>query len=97
MTAALFMGMTRVGAARFSFMLAMPAIAASAVHQIMALFSAGEIIEWGKILVASIVAALVAFATMRLLLAWLERAGFLPFVIYRLLLGGVLAVLLVVQ
>ena len=96
-TAALFMGLSRVAAARFSFMLAMPAIAASAVEQTLGLISSDETIEWAKLSVAAASAALVAFATMRLLLVWLERAGFLPFVIYRLLLGGLLAVLLIVQ
>ena len=96
MTAALFLGLDRVAAARFSFLLAIPAIAASAVHQALELNLSAAPVPWVRLAVGALTAAIVAVLVMHALLAWLRRAGMTPFVIYRITLGALLFFLLYV-
>ncbi|SME93238.1 undecaprenyl-diphosphatase [Tistlia consotensis] len=94
MTAARFLGYERREAARFSLLLAIPAIAGAGVLVGKDLYESGNLALGSDVLVGvglSFVTALVAIA---LMMRWLERASFLPFVIYRLLLGAVLLGLL---
>ncbi len=93
MTAALLLGLDRVAAARFSFLLAIPAIAASALHQLVELLRSPEPAPWLLLAAAAGLAALVALAAMHALIAWLQRYGMLPFVLYRLVLGAALLVM----
>lgn len=91
MTAALFCDLDRAAAARFSFLLAIPIIAASGLLRGMDLMQAGSAsIEWFTLLYAIIVSAVVAYLCINYFLKLIERVGFLPFVIYRVLLGLVL-------
>jgi len=89
MTAALFAGLDRVAAAKFSFLLAIPAIVASALHQLIKL-AALPAVPWLQLLAAAVIFAVVALLSMHALIGWLRRAGMAPFVVYRLVLGGVL-------
>lgn len=87
MTAALFCGLGREQAARFSFLLSIPVILAAAVLATAASAESGQAISWLPTLVAMGVSAITAYATIALFLVWVERLGFLPFAIYRCLLG----------
>ena len=88
MTAALFCNLYRAAAARFSFLLAIPIIAASGLLQGVELVKSDtQSIEWMVLLYAMLVAAVVAYLCIHYFLRLLERIGFLPFVIYRVLLG----------
>lgn len=87
MTAARFLGYERTEAARFSMLLSIPAILGAGVLAGASLREAGDVrLTEDAILVAalSLVAALGAIA---LMIAWLRRASFTPFVVYRILLG----------
>lgn len=92
MSAARVMGFEREAAARFSLLMAIPLISAAVLLGVLKIRDAGDAALTGSaVLVAGIafVTALVALAAM---MAWLRRASFTPFVIYRLLLGaGLLA------
>ena len=92
MSAARIMGFEREAAARFSLLLSIPLIAAAVLLGVLKIREAGDAALTGSaVLVAapSFVTALIALAAM---MAWLRRASFTPFVIYRLLLGfGLLA------
>lgn len=91
MTAALFCNLTRVAAARFSFLLAIPIIVASGLLQGIELFSGGAgAVQWISLGYGAVISALVAFVCIHFFLKLIERIGFAPFVIYRLLLGIVL-------
>ena len=94
MTAALYCNLSRDAAARFSFLLAVPVITASGLLKSVELYTADTSgSQWLMLLYAASLAALVAFACIHFFLKLIERIGFLPFVIYRLCLGGLLLVI----
>ena len=75
-------------------MLAIPIILASGGLQGLELVSAGtESIAWAQLLYGVVISALVAFACIHYFLQLIPRLGFLPFVIYRIVLGVVLLAL----
>jgi undecaprenyl-diphosphatase len=90
MTAGLMLGLTRAAAARFSFLLSIPVIALAGGLEVLDLMSAPAAVDWIALLVATVAAALAAFLTIHLFLAWLDRVGMAPFAIYRVLLGAYL-------
>ncbi|HEX7180951.1 MAG TPA: undecaprenyl-diphosphate phosphatase [Thermoanaerobaculia bacterium] len=87
-TAALLLGLTRPAAARFSFLLGIPVFSLAAAKQALDLFESGvtaaELIPMGIGLVAS---AVIGYAVIAWLLAWLRSRSLTVFVVYRLLLG----------
>ena len=94
MTAALFCNLDRAAAARFSFLLAIPIITASGLLRGIQLLQAEtESVEWFVLLYAIFISAVVAYLCIRYFLQLIERFGFLPFVIYRVLLGIALILL----
>lgn len=90
MTAGLWLGLTRAGAARFSFLLAVPLIAAAGLLKGLEAVSDPARTDWFLLCLATALAALSAYSCIHLFLKLVERVGMLPFVIYRLLLGGVI-------
>jgi undecaprenyl-diphosphatase len=94
MTAALFLGFERDTAARFSFLLSIPLIAAAGLLKTLDLIEAGSQAPWIDIAIGSLVAFVSALVCIHLFLRFLERLGLMPYVIYRLLLGVVLFVML---
>ena len=94
MTAALFCNLDRAATARFSFLLAIPIITASGLLRGIQLLQADtESVEWLVLLYAIFISAVVAYLCIRYFLQLIERFGFLPFVIYRVLLGIALILL----
>jgi len=92
-TAGLAMGFKRDVVARYSFLLAIPAVFASAA------LTAGDIssdgyVNWPATIVATIVAFVVGYFVIASLMKYLQTRTFLPFVIYRISLGTLLLVLL---
>ncbi len=90
MTAALLMGFTREASARFSFLLSIPLIAAAGGLKTLELLEQGSDSEWGLVALGTVVAFVSAYLCITAFLQFLERIGFTPFVIYRLLLGAIL-------
>jgi undecaprenyl-diphosphatase len=88
-TAALFCGLDRAAASRFSFLLSIPVIAGAALLLIVDLLQQTQV-DWVGLLYALLVAMVTAFACIHWFLGIITRIGFLPFVIYRLGLGLVL-------
>lgn len=82
----LFLGLTRVSAARYSFLLAIPAVLASAGLEATKISSQSHV-SWGPTVVATVVAFLVALAVISWLLRFISSHTFGPFIGYRLLLG----------
>ena len=89
MTAAMFCNMEREAAARFSFLLSIPVIAGAATLLLLDLLAETGV-NWGQLLYALVLAGLTAYLCIHFFLKLVVRLGFLPFVIYRLLLGLVL-------
>ncbi|MGK5115430.1 MULTISPECIES: undecaprenyl-diphosphate phosphatase [unclassified Geodermatophilus] len=96
-TAGLFLGYSRAAAARYSFLLAVPAVLGSGFFQAYEALTgdvAGETVDWGPTILATVLAFGVGLTVIAWLLRYLDRGSFTPFVVYRLLLGGLLLVLL---
>ena len=92
--AGLYLGFDRTKAAHFSMILAMPVIGAFAFVGLVDLVQEGALEALGLALVAGLLAALFAFATIHVFLKMTRTIGLLPFVIYRIGLGiGLLVVL----
>ncbi len=89
-TAGLLVGLDRKAAARFSFLLSIPAILMAAGYETRNLLLAGGAVEWVPMLIGVVVSAVSAYACIHYFLKLLDRIGMLPFVIYRFVLGVVL-------
>ncbi len=94
MTAALLIGFNREAAARYSFLLSIPLIAAAGLLKGVELAQTGTDAQWAMVGVGTIASFFSAYACIHLFLSFLERIGFTPFVIYRLLLGALLGLYL---
>ncbi len=95
MTAGRLLGYTRPTAARFGFLLAVPAVFGSGLYELV--HSLGEppgTYGYAETAVATVVAFGVGFAVIAFLMRYIEKRSFLPFVIYRIVLGIVVMVLL---
>ncbi|MFQ5582433.1 MAG: undecaprenyl-diphosphate phosphatase [Mariprofundaceae bacterium] len=91
MTAALLLGYTREAAARFSFLLSIPVIALAGGLKIRDwIEQPGLTVALNELLIGYVVSAVSAYFCIHYFLKFLERTGMGPFVIYRVLLGGVL-------
>lgn len=86
-TIALFLGLTRQAAARFSFLLSIPVILLSGAVMSKDLLEEGEKAQWDAVIWGVILSAISAYVCIHLFLKLLDRIGMLPFVIYRLVLG----------
>ena len=94
-TAGLLVGLHARAAARFSFLLSVPIIAAAGSLHTVSLIRAGAGADWADVALGALVAAISAFACIHVFLLLLERVGMLPFIIYRLVLGFALVVLFI--
>ncbi|MEN8175013.1 MAG: undecaprenyl-diphosphate phosphatase [Pseudomonadota bacterium] len=93
MTAGLFLGFHRRDAAAFSFLLAIPTILMSGVLVSFDLLHQPNPVDWQSLFTGGVLSFLAAYLCIHYFLAFIERIGMLPFVIYRLLLGLVILVL----
>ena len=87
-TAGRLLGFERADAARFSMLLAIPAIVAAGGAGAWKLWSLGALQLAGEALVAAAIAFVTAIVAIRLMMNWIRRSSFTPFVIYRVALGG---------
>jgi undecaprenyl-diphosphatase len=93
MTAGLFAGLTREGAARFSFLLATPMIAGAGIFGLRDLTG----VELNLFLAGVVASAVVGFLVIGLLLRWLRKSNFLPFVWYRFFIGAAVITLFLLR
>ncbi|MFV0433596.1 MAG: undecaprenyl-diphosphate phosphatase [Leucobacter sp.] len=94
-TAGLFMGYKREAAARYSFLLAIPAVLGSGFYQLIKEVrapSGGA--PMSMTVVATIIAFVVAIFVIKFFMGYISKRSFMPFVVYRVLLGIVIIVLL---
>jgi undecaprenyl-diphosphatase len=93
-TAGLFMGFERAAAARYAFLLAIPAVFGSGFFQLFKSWDEPGVYSLGETAAATVVAFVVALVVIKYFMAWISKHSFLPFVVYRVALGAVLLVLL---
>ena len=89
-TMGLILGYSRQAAARYSFLLAVPAVLGSGFFQAYEALTgdiAGEGIAWGPTAVATAIAFGVGLTVISWLLRYLDRGSFTPFVVYRVVVG----------
>ncbi|MFF5689474.1 undecaprenyl-diphosphate phosphatase [Streptomyces albidoflavus] len=87
----LLMGYTREAAARYSFLLAVPAVLASGFHELR---DAGEgHVAWGQTVFATLVAFVVGYAVIAWFMRFITTRSFMPFVYYRVALGILIFIL----
>ncbi len=94
MTAARFCGFERIEAARFSLLLAVPAILGASVLAGYDLYRLEDLRIGLDAAIAAVLAFAAALAAIAAMMSWLRHASFTPFVVYRVLLGGVLLYLI---
>ncbi len=88
LTAALFRDLERAEAARFSFLLGLPAIAAAGLKEVWELHKAHLGLHgWSILIFGLVIASISAFVAIWGLLRILERFSAWPFVVYRFVLG----------
>ncbi|AOT57808.1 MULTISPECIES: undecaprenyl-diphosphate phosphatase [Streptomyces] len=88
----LLMSYSREAAARYSFLLAIPAVLASGLFELKAV---GEgHVAWGPTIFATVVAFGVGYAVIAWFMKFITTKSFMPFVVYRIALGLVLFALI---
>lgn len=90
MTMGLMLGLSRAAAARFSFLLSVPAISAAGLWQIIEFSGQSAPVPWGPLAVATLISGMTAFLAIAAFLRLIERVGMLVFAGYRVLLAGVI-------
>ena len=87
MTACLLQGLDRAAAARFSFLLSVPAMIIAGGYEGLQLILSPAPVAWSDLALGVGVAAVTGYLCIGVLLRFLQAMGFAPFVIYRLLLA----------
>ncbi|MEU1925427.1 undecaprenyl-diphosphate phosphatase [Streptomyces albogriseolus] len=88
----LFMGYRREAAARYSFLLAIPAVLASGLFELKDAADGGHV-SWGPTLFATVIAFVTGYAVIAWFMKFISTKSFMPFVWYRIALGVVIIVL----
>jgi undecaprenyl-diphosphatase len=90
----LFAGFNRAAAARFSFLIGIPAVLASGLIEFKDSYKQLDAAALSGTIVATITSFVVGYAVIAGLLKYLNKGSFMPFVIWRLVVGIVLLVML---
>jgi len=93
-TAGLFLGLKRETAARFSFLMSIPAVAASGLLEFYQSLKYINSIEMINLIAATIVSAIVGYISIGFLLRYLKKNSTFIFIIYRIIAGIIILLLL---
>jgi undecaprenyl-diphosphatase len=88
MTAGRFLGMERMEAARFSMLLSIPTILGAGVLAATDLGESGDFELGQDVILSAGIAFIAGLLSIVIMMQWLSRAGFTPFILYRLALGA---------
>jgi len=83
----LFMGLSRKSAAEFSFLLAIPTMFIATAYDLLKHRHEMIVDDWSMLIVAFVTAFVFAFATVKLFVGFVSRHTFIPFAIYRIVVG----------
>lgn len=89
-TAGLFLGLTRDAAARFSFLLSIPAVLASGLYELYSVRHQLSEVGFAQVAVATIVSGIVGYLSIAFLLKYLRTHSTNLFIVYRIILGVLL-------
>ena len=92
-TAALFIGLSRALSIKYAFLLSIPVITLATLLKTFELSTVASQVDWTLLLMGFIIAFIAAYTTIVFFIRLVERIGFMPFVIYRILLGALLFLL----
>tara|TARA_B100000965_G_scaffold276616_1_gene234441 strand:+ start:2700 stop:3497 length:798 start_codon:yes stop_codon:yes gene_type:complete len=90
MTAALFLGLKKEDAAKFSFLLSIPVILLASCYKFFQILFNGIQVIWSELFIGMVVAFLVAYFSIGIFMRILRNYGLVPFAIYRIILGIVI-------
>jgi len=94
-TMARFLGISRIDAARFSFLLSIPVTAGAGFLGILDVLKAHDAQLGIDMLLAVSVTFVAGFLAIAFMIRWLKNFGMMPFAIYRVIMGMILAIYLV--
>lgn len=83
----LFMGLNRKSAAEFSFLLAIPTMFIATAYDLIKHRHELVVDDWSMLIVAFVTAFVFAFATVKAFVGFVSRHTFVPFAIYRIIVG----------
>jgi undecaprenyl-diphosphatase len=92
-SAGLFRGFDRTAAARYSFLLSVPAVVLSGLFELRKIGGGAHQPEAGAVIIATVVAFVVGYASIAFLLRYLARHTLMVFIVYRVVLGVVVIAL----
>ena len=92
-TAALLIGLSRTLSIKYAFLLSIPVIALATLIKVFELFNKVNQVDWTLLLMGFIITFITAYTTIVFFIRLVERIGFMPFVIYRILLGAFILLL----
>lgn len=90
------LGYERPAAAKYAFFLAVPAVFGAGIYETIQAVSEPSAIGlgWGPTILATVIAFAVGIAVIKWLMDWISRRSFMPFVVYRIVLGALLLIAL---
>lgn len=94
-TTARFLGIARQDAARFSFLLSVPAIFLATIYEAVILITGDAAVPWDNLGIAALISAIVAYISIEFFMRVVSVIGLMPFAIYRLLLASVIVYVLI--
>lgn len=89
-TAGLLIGLSRKMSTQFAFLLSIPVITLSALLMLLDLYQQPQLVDWPMLMLGFVIAAVSSYATVVFFIKLLDTIGLMPFVVYRIILGGVL-------
>ena len=89
-----FLGYEREAATRYAFLLAIPAVVGAGLFELKEIPHGDNSYGWGPTVTATVVSFVVGYAAIAWLLRYVSTRSYLPFVLYRIGLGGLVLVLL---
>jgi undecaprenyl-diphosphatase len=87
-----FMSYKRTDAARFAFLMSIPTMSAAGTLKGYQLFKSGDLSMLNDAVMMASFSFIFGFCAIALMMRWLQKSTLTPFVIYRILLGGILLV-----
>ena len=92
---ALLMGLKRVPAIEFTFLLGVPTLLAAGAYKVLQKLNSSEGIneDWGQLALATLISAVTAFISVKWLLRYIESNTFVAFGWYRIAIGLILLII----
>ena len=87
MTAGLFLGMKRIDAAKFSFLMSIPVIMLAAGYKVLIIFLNNTDVAWNELFFGMVISLIIAYLSIGFFMKVLQKIGLMPFAVYRILLS----------